>query len=246
MSEWGDNKLKKIHGDKLIGHMLVTAKERQDQAHIWRFVGDKKMMAGVRLDIILLARGEFVFSPLPGQEEAFAHVMGASDNVNFFLPHACLLFQSPSKGRWQAGGWVAKFPEFLAQVERRKWLRMAAEGDPRLRAQFSKQVALPRPSTQFFGKTLLDLGAGGASLAMSRAEARFFTPGEDIRNFELLVDGRKIRITAKVLRVQEVALGEGRPRGWKVSLRFDAIDPKDQDHLCKFVFQNLGDRPVAV
>jgi len=52
VSPTDDNKFKKIHDAKQIGHQLLTAKERQEKVFVWRIVGDKKILAPVRFELI--------------------------------------------------------------------------------------------------------------------------------------------------------------------------------------------------
>ncbi len=224
--------------------MLLSAKERQEQVFIWRFVGDKKLMAPIRLDLILPLRRELIISPLSGSEEVFQHVLGSNESLNFYLPFSGHLFQSKTKGSGDAKTQVG-FPEFLAQIERRKWLRMS--GSKALRVQFNKPVVGKKLTHHFFSRELFDLGAGGLSFLVNRAEAKFFTPGEVFKNLELMVNGEKTILTVSVTRVQEIAAQDAHGyKAWKVGLRFENADKKTQEELAKFVFANLGSTPVAV
>ncbi len=243
MSELGDNKLKKLQDPRQVSRILLTAKERQQEVHVSRFVGDQKVLAPARLELILPLRREIVVSPLPGREALFAHVVGASETVNFFIPSAALLFQCRVR-KHSEDGLQAHFPDFLAQLERRKWLRMP--GDERIRIQFNKPLRHPRPGNHFFAREAFDLSAGGASFVVSRAEAKFFTPGESFKGLELIINGRKNTFVAQVVRIQEVPQGDTPYPTWRVSVRFVDIDTKTQESLSKFVFANLGDQPLAV
>lgn len=243
MSELGDNKLKKLLDPRQVSRILLTTKERREEVHVWRFVGEQKILAPVRFEMILPLRRELVVTPLPGQESLFARVVGASETVNFFVPSAALLFQCRVRHHGD-DGLQAHFPDFLAQLERRKWLRMP--GDERIRLQFNKQVRQPRPGNYFFAREAFDLSAGGASFMVSRAEAKFFTTGESFKGLELLINGRKTTFAAQVVRIQEVPAGDTPYPTWRVSFRFEDIDKKTQESLAKFVFENLGMHPLAV
>lgn len=229
--------------------MLLNAKEKQHPVYVWRIIGDKKILSQIKLDLILSARGELRISPTEESLIAFNHVVGGCRNINLFFPNSSTLFQSEVKEGHGDYGLVISMPNFIAQMERRKWLRMTGEMNSKLRIQFSKKTSLPHPMNQFFSKSLTDISAGGSSFFVSRAELRFLAEGEELKNLELLVDGIKMKVNAKVLRVQELsrhsypsALG----KTYKVSLSFSHIDKKDQDQLAKFIFQNLSTSSQAV
>lgn len=230
-----DNKFKKIHDAKQIGHQLLAAKERHEAVFIWRIVGDKKILAPVRFEFIKRSQLELVIHPKDGTEEIFHQVLGSCEQVNFFMPQSSLLFQCRFK-QPEADGCVAfGYPSFIAQIERRKWLRLAAEAAHQLKIQFCKTVMTPKPVNQFVSKPLLDLGAGGVSFLVSKAEAKFFIAGELVKNMEILIGDIKYTVHGEILRVS----GVGERKLWKVSVRFAAIAKKDQEALAKFVFEHL-------
>lgn len=237
-----DNKLKKNHDPKQIGHILLSAKERQVPIYAWRIIGDKKIMAQVHLDAVLTARGEVRVSPLPKNVEAFAHVVGGCDQVNFFLPQSSLLFQAQIKGQHGLNGLNMAFPQFVAHMERRVFLRLNSEGSSKLRVQFIKTTTVPRTMNQFFGKAIQDIGAGGLSFLVSKQELRFLISGEEIKSIELIIDGDKIKTNAKILRTQELgrhSYPSHSSKVYRVSLEFKGLDKKDQERLATYVFRNL-------
>ncbi len=242
MSSLDDNKFKKIHDAKQIGYLLLAAKERQEAVFIWRIVGDKKILAPVRFELIKRSQQELVIRPKEGQEESFHQVLGSCEQVNFFMPQSCLLFQSKFKQPESDGCVALAYPVFVAQVERRKWLRLTANDSHRLKVQFCKTVMTPKPVNQFLSKLLLDLGAGGISFVVSKAESKFFIAGELVKNMELLIGDVKYTVQGEILRVSEM----GEQRRWKVSVRFDAIGKKEQEAIAKFVFEHIRTDEKAI
>lgn len=237
-----DNKFKKIHDAKQIGHQLLASKERQEAVFVWRIVGDKKILAPVRLELIKRSQQELVIRPKEGEEEIFHQVLGSCEQINFFIPQSCLLFQAKFKQPEIDGSVTLAYPSFVAQVERRKWLRLPAEASHRLKIQFCKTVMTPKPVNQFLSKELLDLGAGGVSFVVSKAESKFFIAGEMVKNMEVLVGDTKYTVQGEILRVSSL----GDQKLWKVSVRFVAIGKKEQEALAKFVFEHLRTDEKAI
>ena len=248
MSLIDDSKFKKIHDTRRISSLLLTTKEKQHTVYVWRIIGDKKILAEVQFDLVLSARCELRLVPRPEAREDFNHVLGSTTTINFFIPHSSTLFQATVKGHHGDYGIVVSFPDFVAQMERRRWLRMEGENQTRLRVQFTKKAGQPRVMNQFFSKAVSDLSAGGLSFIATKQELRFLTEGEHLKAVEVLVEGKKIKVDAKVTRLQETAV---RPYAlgakiYKVGLSFESIDGKEQDVLAKFIFQNMAIKPEAV
>jgi c-di-GMP-binding flagellar brake protein YcgR len=233
----------------MIGHQLLCAKEHNEEVYIWRIVGEKKVLAPVKFELIRKAKGELVVVSSENSKDIFQHVLGGSDHINFFLPKSSLLFQCSVKQMDNDGKLHLQFPKFIAQVERRNNLRMEAIDHPKLRVQFCKTVIAPKSVKQFYGKGLFDLSAGGVTFLITKAESRHFLEGEKLKNVELIIIDQKIVLSASILRVQELNEIETLKhpyKTWKVTLRFDSIQKKDQDLLTKFVFENVTIAEKAV
>ena len=242
VSPTDDNKFKKIHDAKQIGHQLLTAKERQEKVFVWRIVGDKKILAPVRFELIKRSQHELVIRPKEGEEDVFHQVLGGCEQINFFMPQSCLLFQCKLKQLESCGSVTLAYPAFVAQVERRKWLRLTSDDSHSLKIQFCKTVMTPKPVNHFLSKTILDLGAGGASFVISKAESKFFIAGEVMKNVEILVEETKYTVQCEILRVSEF----GAQKTWKVSVRFAAIGKKEQEALAKYVFEHIRTDEKAI
>ena len=242
MFENVENKLKKNYDPKQIGHILLSAKEHQWPVFVWRIIGDKKILAQINLDAILSSRGELRISPKAENAEAFSHVVGGCDHINFFFPHSSLLFQSTIKGHHGVNGLNLTIPDFVAHMERRLALRLHTDGSPRIRVQFIKTTSFPRALNQFFGKNVSDISSGGLSFLVSKHELRFLVTGEDIKNIEIVLEGEKIKASAKVIRTQELnrnSYPTSSAKTYRVSLEFKSIEKKNQERLSTYVFQNL-------
>lgn len=241
MLHLNDNKLKKVHDQKMIGHHLLSAKEKNEEVFVWRIIGDKKIVSPIKIEIVQKAKSEILISPIEGTGSEFNNVVGGLDHLNFYLPKSSLLFQCNIKNS-QQNKLSVSFPKFVAQVERRKWLRMTAINDSKIRIQFCKSIAGNQPSKQFFGKGLFDLSAGGLTFLATKAESKLFIPGEKLKNIELIINNQKMIVSTNVLRVNEfnsIEASNQPYKMWKVTLSFDSIQKKDLDFLIKFVFEHV-------
>ena len=86
------------------------------------------------------------------------------------------------------------------------------------------------------------------ALIMSRAEAKYFLPGEIIKSVELLIDDNKIVADIEVVNQIEINPSKGSRhyyKVWKVGFRFAGMQKKDQELVSSYIFKNLKS-PIAV
>jgi c-di-GMP-binding flagellar brake protein YcgR len=130
----------------------------------------------------------------------------------------------------------------VAQLERRRWLRLTVGETISARIQFTKKLDPLKTTSHFSSKHLLDIGAGGGSFVVSKLEAKSYLTGDIIKGLEVLINDRKITCDAEILRVHELkpnSSKESHYRVWKISLRFLALAKSDEEFISSFVFEKV-------
>lgn len=247
MSE-NENKLKKIYEEKLIYSLLLASKEKLEQILVWKFVGNKKITARVKLSIINKTTKTISINSHEDDIDILSQILSSSECLNFYIPNGSSLFQTSIKNIESAQRVVLRFPQFVAQLERRKWIRLNAEDFPNIRIQFTKKNDPLKSTQQFYRKNLHDLGVGGMAIMMSKSEAKFFLKGEKIKAVELLIDDSKIVVDLEV--VNQIELNPSTQSNhyykvWKIGFRFAGMQKKDQELISGFIFRHLKS-PIAV
>jgi hypothetical protein len=238
-----DNKLKKIYDPKLITSLLMATKEKAEQVLVWKFLGTKKVTASIRITVINKANGTLVFSPTLEDADVLKKIISSSESVNFYIPGGSTLFQCNIKQIESPERIIVYAPKFIAQLERRKWLRLKTIDKQNVRIQFSKRIDPIKTTQQFFRKNIFDLGVGGMALVMTKAESKSFIQGELIKGVELLIDDFKIVVDLEVLNHIELKPGQESDqfyKVWKIGFRFAGLQKKDQEIISTFVFKNIG------
>ena len=238
-----DNKLKKIYDPKLIISSIMTTKEKADQVLVWKFIGTKKITASVKITVINKATGTLVFSPTQEDAEVLKKIISSSESINFYIPSGSTLFQCNIKHIESPGRIIVYIPKFIAQLERRKWIRFKTNDQPNVRIQFSKRIDPVKSTQQFFRKNILDIGVGGIALIMSKVESKSFIPGELIKRAELLIDDLKIVVDLEVINHIELKPGQESDqiyKVWKIVFRFAGLEKKNQEIISAFVFKNIS------
>lgn len=221
----------------------MATKEKAEQVIVWKFVGSKKITANIRITVINKTNGTIIFSPTLEDTEVLKKIIGSSEALNFYIPAGSTLFQCNIKQVESPERVVVFAPKFIAQLERRKWLRLKTIDRQNVRIQFSKRIDPIKTTQQFYRKNIFDLGVGGLALIMTKSESKFFIQGEIIKGVELLIDDLKIVADLEVINHIELKPGQENDQHykvWKIGFRFAGMQKKDQEYISSFVFKNLG------
>lgn len=238
-----DNKLKKIYDSKLINSVLMGSKEKSEQVLVWKFIGTKKITASVKITVINKSNNTLVFSPNSEDSEVLGKILSSSEVLNFYIPSGSTLFQCKIKQVEGPHRITVYVPPFIAQLERRKWLRLKTIDKENVRIQFSKRIDPAKITQQFFRKNIFDLGVGGMAIVMSKSESKSFIQGEVIKGAELLIDDCKIVADLEVINHIELKPGSENDqlyKVWKIGFRFAGLQKKDQETISSFVFKHMS------
>jgi len=238
-----ENKLKKIYDIKFIHSLLLSSKEKLEQVLVWKFIGTKKITARIKITVTSKANGTIIFSPDERDSDILSNIISSSESINFYIPSGSTLFQCNIKNVESLNRVIVFMPQFIAQLERRKWLRLKTIDLKNVRIQFSKRVDPIRATQQFYRKSLIDLGVGGMAVFMTKSESKSFIQGEVIKGVELLIDDIKIVTNLEVINHVEFKPGQESDlhyKVWKIGFRFAGMQKKDQEIISTFVFKNMG------
>jgi c-di-GMP-binding flagellar brake protein YcgR len=244
-----DGKFKKIKDPRQIFSHLMRMKDQGFEVYVWRFIGDKKYLAQVSITIMRKMRKEFVIKPIPSEVEAFSLVIGVQDEVNFYIPKAAMIFRCTIGQQDYRGEVTLLSPEFIAQIERRRFPRLETYKKEDAKCFFSKCMVSKKVQTQYFQKTCFDLSAGGFSVLVSKFESPYFIKGDKVKDLELIFSDKKILVDAQV--VSSVAIDpEDNPeiiyKVFKISFRFTQIQSRDFEFLSREIFERLDSKDIAI
>lgn len=234
-----NNKLKKNYDEFAIASIIESTKEHEKQIIGWRLVGDKKVTVDLSIRVIRKFRDEIIFKATTeeGHYQLQSMVNGA-DKLNFYFPQDMMLFQSEIKSFETKDNLVIKYPKMIAQVDRRKDLRLFIEEDHPVSVKFSKKNHGQISSSQVFDKRCFDLSAGGLSFVVSRGEFKFFQK-DDIFDFTLLIESKENKVQGRVVNILEVEPDKRNKlnyKGWKICLNFEKLDEKLAKMINSYVF----------
>lgn len=243
MTQVGSSKLKKNFNEWAITSLIENTKVNEKPIMGWKMIAGKKETVEVIFHIIRKFRNEIVVRAVgPHAKATLADLSVGAQNLNFYLPEDLVLFQTEVKQVDTNGDVIIKIPEMIAQVDRRKHMRLFVEEGMKAEAHFEKENYGQRVLTQKFNKGCFDISAGGFSFIISKSESRFFQIGGSIERIQLIVDNKKMLVSGEIINIDEV---EPSPRnhliykGWKVSVKYKSINPQARKFLNYFVFKYL-------
>jgi hypothetical protein len=242
--------LKKVVDEGIIQSLIMTARDHKLEVLVWRFVGESKFIAPVKIEAVNKVRGEFTIHPSNGSESDVQAILASRSYIDLYVPESALLFRCEIKRTDAPQRYVLQFPDFVAQAERRKFLRLNVYREGQVRINFSKTINGTRPVSQHFAKACVDISAGGMSFFVSRTEAKFFQIHDPIRQIELIVgDELRVKINAEVALIKEVEPDQHNKltyKVWRISCRFSQVDEVTRKYLERYIFQRLNDEVHAI
>ena len=130
----------------------------------------------------------------------------------------------------------------IAQVDRRKDMRLFIESGMRADLNFTKQGHGQRVLTQRFNKTCFDLSAGGFSFVISRPEAKLFKVNDEISNVEMILGDKKLKVNCNVINMFEIeptSQNQLHYKGWKVSVKYKDLPKNYHRFINEYVFRYI-------
>lgn len=243
------NQLKKIEDGHQIIANLNSAKDESCEIYVWRFVGGNKHLGLSRIEAVRKQRNDFCIVPTEGQDRVLQDMISGQTHVDLYIPSKCIVMRCRLKQTDAPFRYYLEFPEFIAQAERRKELRVNVYKEEELKVSFGKTITLPRAMSQFFLKSCFDVSTGGISFFVSKTEAKLFAPQDVISTMELKTSEWSARVASQVLAVRETEPDEANGfayKVWRVSCKITQIDPVAKKQLERFIFERIKDELHAI
>jgi c-di-GMP-binding flagellar brake protein YcgR len=201
------------------------------------------------VEAIRKQRSDFIVVPLDGQGEMVQEMLVGQSFIDLYIPDSALLFRASIRQTDAPSRYFLAFPDFVAQVERRKSLRLQVYESDGVKINFSKMMVAIRPLTQQFNKSCFDISSGGFSFMASRMESKFFKINDPIRTIEFEVDGKKFYANAEVALIKEIEPDEFNGltyKVWRVCCRFSHIDMNAKKHLDIYILEKIKEELNAI
>jgi hypothetical protein len=242
------NKLKSNRDKRNIQELMDKAHKENSRIIAWRDIGGEKITVDVFIRTVRKARNEIEIYSRDFSSDAYEKVLVGKGDVNLYIPELALLFQTKIYRMSGQDSAVVSYPKMIAQVERRKHLRLNLVGSPteEVGCFFYKSINAKflqtDIQTQYFEKNCHDISAGGLSLVLPKPAAKFFNEGELITQIFLALEGEELKtdgaVVAKVP-IEPTKDNKLHYKGIKICLEFKNLKKEDQQKIEDFVFKNL-------
>jgi hypothetical protein len=248
MNKAGTNNLKKNYSSWAIFSIVNNAKLNEKPIIGWRIINGKKVTVDVYIRVIRKFRNEIVVRPSrPSGKPIMDKLVAGSEKINIFLPTDLVLCQCEIKKLDPNGDIVLIMPEMIAQIDRRKHLRLFREEGVNIGVQFQKELNGHEGRVQHFEKDCFDISAGGLSFIISRTESKYFLKHNLIEGIILDLDGKKTKLTGLVTNMFDIEPDERNGliyKSKKVCIQFVKPTPKQQKVINDYVFKYIDLREV--
>lgn len=236
-----NNSLKKNYNKYAIHSIIENTKEAEKPIMGWKIIAGKKVTVNVIFHIIRKFRNEVVVRAVSDQaKNSLGSLAAGAEKLNFYLPEDLVLFQTTVKSLEENGDIVIEIPEFIAQVDRRKDLRLFLDNGIKIPISFDKQNHGQRVTTQKFNKMCFDISSGGLSFIVSKTESKFFMIDDEIFIESLEIDSNIIKLKAKIVNILDVEPNSHNQlmyKGKKICLKYTKISNRSKEILNDYVFR---------
>lgn len=243
MNQVGSNNLKKNYSAWAIFSLINNTKLTEKPVVGWRIISGKKVTVELFIRVIRKFRNEVVVrATRPDGRKTLSNLIAGSDKLNLYLPDDLVLFQSKIKSCDENGDVVINIPDMIAQIDRRKHLRLFVENDINVSVSFNKESHGQRVMSQQFNKKCFDVSAGGLSFLISKTESKFFENNDKVENIILQVGERKTRISGDVVNILDIEPDEKNGLHYKckkVCVRYKDATVQQQQVINDFVFKYI-------
>ena len=243
MVQGNENLLKKNTKSWAIFSIISNAKIENRPVLGWKIVAGKKVTVEVIFHIIRKFRNEIVVRAVgPLGKKNLGNLAAGAQKLNFYLPDELVLFQSSVKQIEENGDIRVEIPSVIAQIDRRRDLRLLLENSNQVELEFSKENHGVKKRSQTFKKSCYDISAGGVSFIVSKSEKDFFKAGDIVKRLDMKIDNKILHLNSQVINIFEI---EPTPhngliyKGWKVCLYHLSLDPGHKRLIEDFVFKYI-------
>ena len=248
MKAVGSNNLKKNHSSGAIFSIIFNTKLNEKPVICWRMINGKKVTVDVYMRVIRKFRDEFIIRPLrENGKKTLNNLLAGSEKLNLYLPSDLVLCQCDIKKVDSNGDIVLKMPEMIAQIDRRKYLRLFIDNGISASVDFSKEISGYHKKIQKFSKNCFDISAGGFSIILSKTESKFFQNNDNLNQISLDLDGKKTQIDGMVINIFDIEPDDQNGllyRSKKVCVQYRNLDFKQEKVINDYVFKHIDFQDV--
>ncbi len=248
MKQAATNNLKKNYSAWAIFSIFNNTKISEKPIVAWRMVNGKKITVDVHIRVIRKFRNEFIIRSLRSSgKKTLNDLTAGSEKINLYLPEDLVLCQCDVKQIDNSGDVVVKVPDMIAQIDRRKFLRLFIDTSVKVDVAFHKDLVGHHDRVQYFEKGCFDISAGGLSFLVSRTEAKYFKNNNEIKDIILDLDGKKTKISGLVVNIFDVEPDDRNGliyKSKKICIQYMDPTEKQQKVINDYVFQYIDLKEV--
>lgn len=237
------HKFVKYTHSKIIFKNIIAAKDNEERFNIWRMVMGNKQVFPIQLAVIKKYENRLIFKVEPNLRDKVQEFIIAEERLNFFIPDRGVLFQCKCLS-YEGGQLIVEAPEVMAQLDRRKRLRLSTNDLKNTEIEIVKEGKNEYSPTMRLKKYCFDIGSGGLSVVTNKHESKIFRKGEEFKNMSLWLESDgPFKFSAKIIRKIPV---EPDPennlyyKGHRICFEFTEITEELQYLINYYVFNHLN------
>ena len=214
---------------------LLLEDALKSAANLTLWTKDQKITLRTRLSVISPEEEIItVLCPEDQDPKRVSAILNTSGPLSYFtigLDRASIFFNT-NFAHFENDSLYFNYPEKVFKVQRRKDMRFPLPEN----MSSSVQYRNPLIPHQILKHPVVDISAGGLSLAIPLTDVGVFKAGGKLEQLTFVVNSRKILCSAIIRHVGDQKKGARYP-GKKIGIEFQGIRPADADAIHSFVFE---------
>jgi len=217
---------------------LSQAKLKKQKVLLWKFVGERKLVVEVEITDVVGYRNELQIEPSHENDDEVHGILRDTRLINLYIEETQVLFQTRVRAI-NKNKVVLAIPKMIAQINRRKDLRLEIKDYMHAKVFLYKDNADRNIGTQAFDKKCWDIGGGGVSFLVSKMESKFFQKWDKIKNISITLDDKQVELNGQVVNIIPVKPDNKNKlnyTAYRICIQFIKPNPAVKSFIKEYVF----------
>lgn len=238
------NELKKNTDTKAIDSLILNAQQESKGVLVWRIFDGVKILENAKIRVVRKSRNEIVIKCDGNIDEFLNKIISGTNSLNVYIPDDIVLFRSKIKKIEDDGEVVIEYPEEIAQIDRRKYLRVdLKDGEGKLKIILDKTNTLVGNKQESYEFKVESLSASGCSISIGKGQNHIFRDQTKFKHVELSYRDEIYKLEIELKDLKQVSSDENLYTQKQVTMEFINVGSNERMSLNKAIFGNTSVLP---
>jgi hypothetical protein len=183
------NALKTNTNKEAIDSLILNTQQNKSEVLCWRIIGKDKYVESSIIRVIRKSKNELVIKSTGNNDVFYNQIISGTSYLNVYIPSEIMLFRSKIKSITNEGEVLVEYPEIMAHVDRRKYLRIKIEKGAKISFVHDKSSAITGEKKERLEFDISELSANGCQIEVPQGQAHIFKHLEKVSEVKINFQG---------------------------------------------------------